>query len=139
MQHAKYGVQNYLMRLALDDEQIEVYGDGGQQRELLYVDDVVECLLLLGAKERCLGEVYAIGTEERVSFLDLVKEIINACGAGRYDHVPWPEDRKMIEVGDVVTDFSKLTDHTGWRPTTPLSKGLEITADYYRKHKEHYW
>jgi nucleoside-diphosphate-sugar epimerase len=139
MRHAKYGVQNYLIRLALDNQQIEVFGDGSQKRELIYVDDVVECLLLLGERDRCVGQVYAIGAKERVAFLELVKEIIETCGSGSYIHVPWPEDRKMIEVGDVVTDYTKLTAHTGWTPSTHLSEGLRITAEYYQEHKPHYW
>jgi nucleoside-diphosphate-sugar epimerase len=139
MRHAKYGVQNYLIRLAMDDQQIEVFGEGSQKRELIYVDDVVECLLLLGRMEKCVGEVYSIGAIERVTFLQLVEEIIKACESGSYAHVPWPEDRKIIEVGDVVTDFSKLTAHTGWTPTTPLSEGLRTTVQYYRAHKKHYW
>lgn len=139
MRHTKYGVQNYLIRLALDNQQIEVFGDGSQKRELIYVDDVIDCLLLLGEKDRCVSQVYAIGTQERVTFLELVKEIIKACGLGSFDHVSWPEDRKIIEVGDVVTDYSKLTAHTGWTPSTRLSEGLRITAEYYRQHKKHYW
>jgi nucleoside-diphosphate-sugar epimerase len=139
MRHAKYGVQNYLIRLALDNQQIEVFGDGNQKRELIFVDDVIECLLLLGETDQCVDQVYAIGAEESVAFVELVKEIIKACGSGSYTHVPWPEDRKIIEVGDVVTDFSKLTAHTGWIPSTRLSEGLRITAEYYRDHKTHYW
>jgi nucleoside-diphosphate-sugar epimerase len=139
MRHAKYGVQNYLIRLALDNQQIEVFGDGNQKRELIFVDDVIECLLLLGETDQCVGQVYAIGAEESVAFVELVKEIIKACGSGSYTHVPWPEDRKIIEVGDVVTDYSKLTAHTGWTPPTRLSEGLRITAEYYRDHKTHYW
>ena len=139
MRHAKYGVQNYLIRLALDGQQIQVFGDGNQKRELIYVDDVVECLLLLGESEQCVGQVYAIGVEQRVTFLELVQEILKACGSGSFTHVAWPEDRKVIEVGDVVTDYSKLTAHTGWTPKTRLPEGLRMTADYYRQHKAHYW
>jgi nucleoside-diphosphate-sugar epimerase len=139
MRHAKYGVQNYLIRLALDNEQIQVFGEGSQKRELIYVDDVIECLLLLGQKKQCVGEVYSIGAMERVTFVELVKQIIKACESGSYTHVPWPEDRKIIEVGDVVTDYTKLTAHTGWTPSTPLSEGLRKTVEYYREHKKHYW
>ncbi|NVM23626.1 MAG: GDP-mannose 4,6-dehydratase [Desulfobacterales bacterium] len=139
MRHAKYGVQNYLIRLALDGQQIQVFGDGSQKREMIYVDDITECLLLLGENDQCIGEVYAIGTTERVTFLELVQEIIRACDSGSYTHAPWPEDRKQIEVGDVVTDYGKLSAHTGWSPSIPLSQGLKITADYYRRNKEHYW
>ena len=139
MRHAKYGVQNYLIRLALDNQKIQVFGDGSQKREMIYVDDVIECLLLLGERDQCVGQVYAIGAKEGIAFLELVKKIIETCGSGSYTHAPWPEDRKMIEVGDVVTDYTKLTAHTGWIPSTRLSEGLRITAEYYRKHKAHYW
>jgi UDP-glucose 4-epimerase len=53
--------------------------------------------------------------------------------------VPWPEERKTIEVGDVVTNFSKLTAHTGWKPTTTLAEGLQKTVAYYRLNRERYW
>jgi nucleoside-diphosphate-sugar epimerase len=106
---------------------------------MIYVDDVVDCLLLLGEKEACLNEVYGIGSLESITFLELVQAIVRACGSGRYVHAPWPEERKTIEVGDVVTDFAKLTRHTGWKPATRLAEGLEKTAAFYRQNREHYW
>jgi UDP-glucose 4-epimerase len=139
MRHPKYGVQNFLIRLALDDQEIKIFGDGLQKREMIYVADVVDCLLLLGEKDACLNEVYSIGSAEAITFLDLVQAIIAACGSGRYVHAPWPEERKTIEVGDVVTDSSKLTAHTGWRPTTLLAEGLQKTVAYYRRYREQYW
>ena len=139
MRHAQYGVQNFLIRLALEDQEIKIFGDGSQKREMIYIDDIVSCLLLLGEKPQCLDQVYCVGSAESITFRQLVEAIIRACGSGRFVHVPWPEDRKSIEVGDVVTDFSKLTAHTGWRPTTLLSEGLLKTADFYRKNRPHYW
>ena len=139
MRHPKYGVQNYLIRLALEDREISIFGDGSQKREMIYVEDVISCLLLLGADEACVDQVFCIGSAESITFLELVREIIRVCGSGRYVHVPWPEDRKSIEVGDVVTDFSKLTRRTGWRPTIRLSEGLEKTVDFYRKYRPYYW
>jgi nucleoside-diphosphate-sugar epimerase len=139
MKHPKYGVQNFLIRLALENEEIKVFGDGGQKREMIYIDDLVSCLLSLGANPVCLDQVYCIGSDESITFRQLVSAIIKACGSGRHVHVPWPEDRKTIEVGDVVTDFSKLTDHTGWKPVTPLEEGLEKTVAFYKKFKSYYW
>ncbi len=139
MRHAQYGAQNYLIRLALDGQEIQVYGDGKQLREMLYVDDAVEALLRLGATDETVGGTYCIGAMERISFLDLVKAIIEACGSGGYRHVPWPKDREAIEVGDVVTDDTKLRAHTGWEPKTSLQEGLKRTVDFYRAHRRHYW
>lgn len=139
MRHAQYGAQNYIIRLALDGEEIQVYGDGNQLREMLYVDDAVDALLRLGATDEAVGEAYCIGALERVSFLDLVKAIIEACGSGSYRHVPWPKDRETIEVGDVFTNDSKLRALTGWEPKIPLKEGLKRTVDFYKVHRRHYW
>jgi UDP-glucose 4-epimerase len=139
MRHPQYGVQNFLIRMALEDQEIKIFGDGGQKREMIYIDDIISCLLLLGEKEQCVDQVYCVGSAESITFLQLVEAIITACGSGRFIHAPWPEDRKSIEVGDVVTDFSKLTAHTGWRPTTLLSEGLEKTVEFYQRNRQHYW
>lgn len=139
MRHAEYGVQNYLIRLAMEEKEITVYGDGHQVRELLYVDDTVEAMLRLARHDGCIGEIYCIGALERVSFLELVQSIIQAAGSGSYRHAPWPKEREIIEVGDVRTDDSKLRGDTGWSPKIPLEKGLGLTVDFYRKHREHYW
>ena len=139
MRHAQYGVQNFLIRMALENEEIKIFGDGSQKREMIYIDDIISCLLLLGEDPVCVDQVYCVGSAESITFLQLVEAIIRACGSGGYAHVPWPEDRKTIEVGDVVTDFSKLTAHTGWRPTTLLDAGLQKTVDFYKQYKQHYW
>ncbi|MBI5603772.1 MAG: GDP-mannose 4,6-dehydratase [Deltaproteobacteria bacterium] len=139
MRHPQYGVQNFLIRLALEDQEIKVFGDGIQKREMIYIDDIISCLLLLGENPSCVDQIYSIGSAESITFLQLVQEIIRACGSGRYVHVPWPEDRKTIEVGDVVTDFSKLTAHTGWKPSTLLAEGLNKTVAFYRQYRGHYW
>jgi len=139
MKHAKYGVQNFLLRLALEGKEIQVFGDGLQLREMIYVDDVIEALLMLGANDRAIGQVFCIGTHEKITFVELVQTIIEACGSGSYRHVPWPKERERIEVGHVDTDFTKLETLTGWRPVTSLRKGLKQTADYYSRHKKYYW
>ena len=139
MRHPQYGVQNFLIRLALEDQELKVFGDGSQKREMIYIDDIIACLLRLGENPLCVDQIYCVGSAESITFLQLVEAIIRACGSGRYTHVPWPEDRKTIEVGDVVTDFSKLTGHTGWKPTTLLDEGLNKTVEFYRQYRRHYW
>lgn len=139
MRHAEYGVQNYLIRLAMENKEIPVYGDGHQVRELLYVDDAVEAMLELARHDGCIGEIYCIGAMERISFLGLVQAIIQAVGSGSYRHVPWPREREIIEVGDVRTDDSKLRGDTGWAPRVPMEEGLRRTVEFYRAHREHYW
>jgi UDP-glucose 4-epimerase len=139
MRHAEYGVQNYLIRLAMEGQEISVYGDGHQVREMVYVDDSVEAMLQLARHDGCIGETYCIGALERISFLELVKAIIRACGSGSYGHVEWPREREVIEVGDVRTDDGKLRGDTGWIPRVSVPDGLQRTVAFYRAHREHYW
>lgn len=139
MRHAKYGVQNYLMRIALEGGDIQIYGDGTQLREMIFIDDVTDALLRLARENSCIGQYYCIGSDEKISFLELVQKIIEVCGSGSYHHVEWPEERQVIEVGDVNTDFTKLTEATGWKPETSLKDGLTKTISFYRQFREHYW
>ena len=64
--------------------------------------------------------------------------LIEIAGAGSYTLVPFPEDRKRIDIGDFEADASKIRAALGWQPRVGLREGLERTVDYYRQHKERY-
>ena len=98
MRHPKYGVQNFLIRLALEDQEIKVFGDCSDGELFMWTTLSVVSLLLGEEKEVCLEQVYSIGSAESVTFLELVQAILRACGSGRYVHAPWPEERQAIEV-----------------------------------------
>lgn len=139
MQHAKYGVQNFLLRLAMDDQEIKVYGEGNQLRDLNYIEDVVDAFLLAGLSDASDGEAYNLGSEQPVSFKVLVEKLITASGSGSYVHVPYPEERAKIETGDYVADITKAREQLGWQPKFSLEEGLEKTVAFYREFQEHYW
>jgi nucleoside-diphosphate-sugar epimerase len=52
--------------------------------------------------------------------------------------VPWPDDRKAIDVGNVYLDSTKLRETTGWRPVVGLREGLELTVKFYRERLSSY-
>lgn len=140
MKHGKYGILNWFMRLALDDDTISIYGDGQQKRDYNYVDDVTEAFLLCGENaEKTVGEAYHLGGDEPRAFKEVAEMVIEAAGSGRLKLTPWPEERKVIETGDFVADHSKFSAATGWQPRTKLAQGLPLAVDYYRRHKQHYW
>jgi UDP-glucose 4-epimerase len=74
-----------------------------------------------------------------VRFIDMVSEVIRAAGSGSHESVPWPDDRKVIEVGDFSADRSKILSTLGWEPRIPLPEGLKSTVAYYRQHRDRYW
>jgi nucleoside-diphosphate-sugar epimerase len=54
------------------------------------------------------------------------------------EHVPWPAEKKAIDIGDFYADWSKFSRATGWKPTVPLAEGLERTIAFYRQHLDRY-
>jgi UDP-glucose 4-epimerase len=122
------------VRRALRGETITVFGDGSQERDCLYVDDVVECLLLAAASPDAVGEVFTVGNDERLQLRAIAEVVVNAAGRGRLELVPWPPDRDAIDIGSYFGDSSKAKRILGWSPRTDLAEGMARTVGFYRAH-----
>ena len=123
------------LRLAVEGEELLVFGDGTQKRDFTYVDDAVEAFLLAGARDEADGEVFNLGgAEPPVSLLELA-ELLGA----PYRLVPFPDERKSIDIGDYYADDRKIRDLLGWEPRVGLREGLARSLEYYREHREAYW
>jgi UDP-glucose 4-epimerase len=127
------------VRLLLTGERLTVWGDGSQRRDFNYVDDAVAAFLLAGADERANGRVYNLGGDERISLLDLADLLVEINGGGEVEVVPFPHERKAIDIGDFYADYGRMERELGWRPSVRLREGLSRTLDYYRVHGERYW
>lgn len=139
MKHAKYSIVGWFIRQALEGRALRVFGTGEQERDYLYVDDIVEALLRLGASDRTDGEVYNVGAVERVRFVDMVDAVIRVVGKGTKEYLPWPEDYERNETGSYRADTRKISAAVDWRPQVSLMQGIRRTVDYYRQHGKHYW
>ena len=139
MKHNRQGFIGWFIRLAIDGEEISLYGDGTQLRDLNYVDDVVEALLLAGATDMVNGNVYNLGGPEPVSLLQTVETLMELCPQASYKLVPFPPEKKRIDIGDYYGDYSKIREALGWEPRVSLREGLSKSIEYYREHKAHYW
>ena len=127
------------LKLALQGGEILVFGDGAQRRDLTYVDDAVAAFLLAAASDETNGRVYNLGGERDLSLLELAELVVSSAGGGVVKVVPFPEDRKSIDIGDFYADWAAIERDLAWRPTVPVETGLRRTLDYYREHGEHYW
>jgi dTDP-glucose 4,6-dehydratase/UDP-glucose 4-epimerase len=116
-----------------------VYGDGQQLRDFNYVDDAVDALLAAAADARAEGQVFNLGSEEVVSLRQLAEDLVALNGSGTWRLVPFPAERKVIDIGDYYSDFSKIRAELGWSPKVGLREGLGRTLDYFRRHGSHYW
>ena len=139
MQHDEYGVFNWFIRKAMDNEEIPVFGDGRILRDFLYVEDLVDCFLRVAMTDGTYGEVFNIGTGVPVSFYELAEKIVAITGTGRTKFTEFTQERKEVEPGDYYADISKIKNVTGWKPYTSLDDGISKTVAYYKKYKKEYW
>ena len=138
LKHSRQGFVGWFIRLVLENNEIQIFGDGTQLRDFVYVDDAVDAFLRAGADDASNGEVFNVGGLEPIRHRDLVELMIRTAGSGRFRCTPWPPEKKAIDIGDFYADSSKIRSTLGWRPTTPLADGLKQTFDYYRAHFDHY-
>ncbi len=123
----------------IDGQPIQVWGDGAQIRDFTYVDDCVEALLLAAAAPAADGQIFNLGSDETINLRDLAALLIGINGAGSFDVIPFPADRKPIDIGDYYADYRLIQGRLGWRPRVSLREGLRQTLDFYRAEKEYYW
>ena len=108
-------------------------------RDFNHVDDCVDALLLAAQSEVADGKVYNLGSAEVISLKNLAEMMTNLGYGGGFELVPFPPDRKAIDIGDYSGDFGLINRELGWSPKVPLSVGLRKTVDFYRQHAKHYW
>jgi UDP-glucose 4-epimerase len=128
----------YWFRQLLSGEDLLVFGDGTQRRDFNYIDDAVRAFLLAASRDEAVGKIYNLGDSE-VVHLGGLAEMLVELGVGTYRVVPFPPDRKAIDIGDYYADFTKIHVELGWRPTVPLREGIARSLEYFREHREHYW
>jgi UDP-glucose 4-epimerase len=132
LKHNRQGFIGWFIRLAIEDQEIQVFGDGSQIRDFVYVDDAVSAFLLAGATDAVNGEVFNVGGDEHISHRELVELLVRTAGTGRYRFVEWPPEKKVIDIGSFYADSTLFKTRTGWTPAVKLADGLRRTVEYYR-------
>jgi nucleoside-diphosphate-sugar epimerase len=130
----------YWFRELLSGHELLVFGDGEQRRDFNYVDDAVHAFLLAATRDDALGKVYNLGASDVISLAELANLLVGIQGeAARYRIVPFPSDRKAIDIGDYYADFSTIQRELGWEPQVSLAEGVRRSLDFYREHRKLYW
>ena len=138
IRHNRQGFIGWFVKQAAFGEKILVFGDGSQKRDFNHVDDVVDAFLRAGASDAADGQVMNLGEEHPIALLDLARLLLDVAGGGELELVPFPPERKRIDIGDFYADISRVRKTLGWAPRVPLREGLAATVEYYRRHKAHY-
>lgn len=115
---------------ALENEELEVYGDGTQTRSFCYVDDLIEALIkLMESGDDCTGPVN-LGNPVEISILELARKIIELTGSKSkiiFKDLPCDDPVKRRP------DISLAKEKLNWQPTVELDKGLKATIGYFKK------
>lgn len=138
MKHNRQGFIGWFVRLVTEGKEIQLFGDGKQVRDFNYVEDVVDAFLAVGAADEATGKIYNLAGSEPTSLLDLVQLMIKIAGRASYKLVPFPPEKKRIDIGSYYGTFKKIESEIGWTPRTTLAEGLAKTFDYYKAHIEKY-
>lgn len=127
------------IRCAIEGKPILVYGDGNQLRDFNYVDDAVDAILVSALDSRSEGRIYNLGCREVISLKDLAAMLVELHPEANTQIVPFPPDRKAIDIGDYYGNFEKIERELGWKPQVSLREGLARTLVYYKEYRRHYW
>lgn len=126
-------------RRMIEGQPLLVFGDGAQVRDFNYVDDVVDALLLCAQAEAADGEVFNLGAPDWLSLRALAEMMIAIHGSGSYELVPFPAERRVIDIGSYYSDHARIGERLGWKPGVTLAQGIARTLEYYSAHRKHYW
>jgi UDP-glucose 4-epimerase len=138
IKHDRQGFIGWFIRLAIEDREIQIFGDGSQMRDFVFVDDAADAFLRAGASGACDGEVFNVGGLEPISHRDLVALLIETAGSGRVRYVDWPPEKKVIDIGSFYSDSTKFRERVGWKPPVDLRDGLRRTIAFFREHMSEY-
>ncbi len=116
----------------LDGLPVPLYGDGGNVRDWLHVDDHCTGIALVAAGGRP-GEVYHIGGGTELTNQELTARLLAACGAG-WEMVEYVADRKGHD-RRYALDTRKISDELGYAPRVDFATGLAETVAWYRANR----
>lgn len=122
----------------LEGKPIQVFGDGMQLRDFNYVDDVVEAFLIAAQDSRSNGKVFNLGGNEIINLRDLAEKVVALKEGASFELIPFPPERKAIDIGDYYGSSQLIELTLGWSPKVLLNEGLKNTYSYYEQYHSEY-
>jgi UDP-glucose 4-epimerase len=123
----EFGFLNYFIHLAHTDQDITIYGEGGQARNVMFVDDAADILFRCATDSRLFGGLYFATHHEHLTVSQIAHKIVATFERGQVVTVDWPEERRRIEIDSVRFSSAKLRELTGWEPRYSFEEGLART------------
>jgi len=134
-----HSIINWIISQAMLGKTIPVFEPGTQLRDINYMEDAVDALILSSQNNKSNGQMFLLGSGKGIAFLNLVDTIVKIAGKGSYELTQWPKERKNIETGSVVVDYSKINKMLGWYPKTMPEEGIKKTISFYKRNFNDYF
>lgn len=122
--YPEFGFINYFIHLAKTGQEIKIYGNGEQTRNVLYVDDATDVLWRAAMEPRLNGESWFATGEQHLTVREIAEAIVRVFGNGRVVHIDWPDERRRIEIDQVRFSSQRLRDIIDWSPQVDFEAGL---------------
>ena len=122
------GVVSIFVKSFLEGEPLNVFGDGTQTRDLLYVEDCAEFIVNAAFNEKAVGEVINGGYGQDIAIKDLA--VLICKDPERIKHVT--HHHPQSEIPKLLCDHTKAKELLGWAPKTSLEEGIEKTKEWIR-------
>jgi nucleoside-diphosphate-sugar epimerase len=128
---------NFLRR-GLLEQTIEIFGDGRQLRDPVYVDDAVDAFLLAGAVERPPSRLWNVGGQQALSLAAIAATISGAAGSPPPVCRAFPAEQKGIDIGSYCSDSTKIRRELGWHPRISFEQGIRRSLEFFEREFAHY-
>ena len=128
----KNSVVAKFIRQALAGETLEIYGDGRQTRDFIYIDDLIDAVILAATQDNIGGEVFQIATNMETTLGEITGKIISELEAHGVSGVEVINGE--VRLGDVMRNYSDTTkakERLGWQAQVGLEQGLAATVNYF--------
>ena len=113
-------------------ETLEIYGDGSQTRDFIYIGDLVKSILLAATKPNVGGNIFQIATNKETDLTTLTNSLVKVMESKDMKNIKVINGEKRL--GDVMRNFSdtsKAKNVLGWTVEETLDSGLEKTVDWF--------
>ncbi len=120
------------IKLAIDKETLEIYGDGGQTRDFIHIDDLIRAILLSAFADGVGGETFQIATNTETTINELVDKLLPILADAGFRNVNIV--RGVPRPGDVRRNYSDTTKAQkllNWETQIELSQGLRQTVEWF--------
>jgi UDP-glucose 4-epimerase len=125
------GFLGNFLRRGLLGQPIEIFGDGRQLRDPVYVDDAVDAFLLAGIAAAPMSRLWNMGGAQPLSLAEIASTISTAAGAPSPVCQPFPAEHKGIDIGSYYSDSTRIREELGWRPRVAFAEGVRRTLEYF--------